>query len=1166
MISQPETDYLYHFTPLLVVLGLGGGKVLPRHPLQERGIPLPDAPPAFKVIDPLGSDVRGRFSAKSNDLRRYEYLAPKASKKKINHLLHVQFADDTFKLVPSKTDGKYPDGQLHSVLSPRNPESTLYPNKLFSIHWVQKYLYLCPSTLLSFHELREGPEKDSQLVEYLLQLKEECNHRGTRLIAVVIADGSDEERINGMRRATGLEKRTGMFFVPRQSTELEKETFVETVCQMAYSQNLDFYTHVSKRIRKKRGSHHSNYDDTQSVASLSHLPLPAAGWEARYSFKMAVLSEFRQDLDTALQAYETAYENVLELLEIVEPDSDEWSENLELLDVIAYKLAKINFYQAQPNGAFRTFSDHLSSVGGLVKKSSGPLESSDKGRFWLANRYMRFAQLVALTQEFFFSDRKRAVAVSTPLDKLSGVELPRSGFLYLRVYELLKGNSIDGSEKLMTEALAKAAEDFAQKDAAAEVKEKEGIQLERTSAYIEYCRGDAYYATEEYYKALECYTNAAGAYRGDRWTGLLANVLEKVCECAQKTGDVKVYLPHAIELKQIKEAFEIELPDIESLVIDETGEAHLNPFKAEFNNAAAKFHVGLEARSQMVITKVCRGDWLIKQLKVVQKGAPEVKIIHDDALQGSFFEIDGDNGRANLNFSDERKQAVFELVRVPRLLGEVSLERIEAVLELKDGVEYHLTVDAGATRGSPVEWRVKGKPSQHILLDDPQQAMVLPRPSRIKIHLDGFDFKAAAGEKLDLNLVVDSGETQEIDLKLEPKIVSDNNSIEFYWIGERTGREKSDSGKEGKEEGVTMGPPLSITQKPGNQIYPFAVIVPSSGVSEITAEFHASYSIVAPQSSKKDESTEPTNEEKSTDEFTKEDESKVEESTEGADEIKDTVSFNIVVERPFRANFEVTARPHLDAWPNSFLTDTPEAVQAPRILKLWNLSASLLYIGETPVEVRGTGIEITPANPEEASCPVVSEPVFELAREQFIHNEGTKIDYEFETVRGSKEIRSVAAQAQLRIAWSRVGSDTINQFYVPPIQLNLPLYEPRAILDYEVQGEYIKLTYYIENATGHILTYAVTMGSSALFAYQGPKNVSLRVLPYTRRKLEYLLLPLLNGALLQSSDSSRMLKLPQMKIHDTFFKRTLVIVPAHGALRADKQDLFVPNPTLAAKN
>lgn len=160
-------------------------------------------------------------------------------------------------------------------------------------------------------------------------------------------------------------------------------------------------------------------------------------------------------------------------------------------------------------------------------------------------------------------------------------------------------------------------------------------------------------------------------------------------------------------------------------------------------------------------------------------------------------------------------------------------------------------------------------------------------------------------------------------------------------------------------------------------------------------------------------------------------------------------------------------------------------------------------------------------------------------------------------------------------------SDIINEFILPPLRLSLNLIEPRLIVtmaratigkkkrytkkvsntisvtdhsgEEEIQekdvmkSRAIKLRYYIENATAHMLTYSVTMGASDSFAYQGPKQLTVRMLPFTRRGIEYILYPLGRGQLL----------VPPLRVFDVNYRKTLGPVPASSNLKAEKNRLVI---------
>jgi hypothetical protein len=265
------------------------------------------------------------------------------------------------------------------------------------------------------------------------------------------------------------------------------------------------------------------------------------------------------------------------------------------------------------------------------------------------------------------------------------------------------------------------------------------------------------------------------------------------------------------------------------------------------------------------------------------------------------------------------------------------------------------------------------------------------------------------------------------------------------------------------------------------------------------------------------------------------------------------------VAKPFRVSFDVLPRLQPDDWPSLFIFDeNPDAQRPvfnrPLIAKRWDLSASLLVLDEGPIQIHKAELQVEA--PPDVKVSIVDGPLG-LSEEpkQLKHNDGLRIDYLFDCTLDSnpRDARrnNVSAEAHLKVFWSRSSSShpEVSEFVVPVVRMTLPLYEPRVIVDVSDKGDsrYIHLRYCLENATNHVLTFNATVGTSPSFAFSGPRRLNLRVLPFSRRFIEFQLLPLSSGAL----------KLPAVKIVDTYYKRQLPIIPACGAIRVDRSSLII---------
>lgn len=960
-------------------------------------------------------------------------------------------------------------------------------------------MYLNPSVFVTFHELADGADADdSAVVTALNSLKIQLSKRDIRLLAVVVSNNASDDRIHQIRRATGLPPRTGLLHVPTSSTALEKETFVETVCQLAYSQALDYYNNVSKRVRRKRGMRPNAVGDE----SLDKSPLSSAGWDVRYCFKLAALAEFKQELDTALSAYEHTYENLLELCETNNDIPDHRMKEIQLIiDAVVYKMVKISLYIEQPNVAYRKFSLHLQAMDSLNKIKGIPSDGLESV-LWRARQFSAIAQLIELTQSM-------AIPVDLPLapapdDNYPSVRLPRSGFLYLRAAELYKqalmecagAKNEDDIKSQVTDTLKRASADFSLSDS-----------HRRTIAYALYQMAEFALQNDDVDAAFNGFKGALDVYKLDNWKPLQVQLLQKLQACSFKLGHADDCLKASMELQASGDDPDSLASAIEKLNLnDEPLEGSFSPLRAQFAFETPSFNIGLPANAQLCLIPE-KGNWTLDKITLdLGENMGEVVIFHNEQenKEGGLVNFEGQEGSASLKFMGSAK--MIQITQYPKKLGIVELRGIRG--EMKLGTKpYTFSIPLIPLTGrSSISWLRNGR-WMHRNNPNPTKAEIAPRPAKIKLSTNPASLgSVSAGELMVMNVVVDNQEREEISLKLEARVkTAEDKLVKIAW-----GEVPSEDG------GATIS---DLKQEKGITEYPFSFQVPFAGASGISVEFFASY-------------------------FLPHDEA----------EIKEAMSLSILVSKPFRVNFDVAPRVHPDPWGSTFIPeDFSSLAHAPLISKRWDLSASLLFLGEGQVEITGTSLDVKPGNEEEAKCTIADKP--QDATSTLHNNEGMKLCYSFDTCRNSsKEIRTVSAEAYLKVQWRRKGAKHTNEYHIPVVRLNLPLHEPRVILDHEwIDEKYLRLMYYIENATNHILTYSISMGSSSIFAFQGPKHKSLRVLPFTRRKIEFVCLPL-------SLSTKDPLRLPQLKIHDTYYKRTLVVIPANRLLRSDRTDIFVPNP------
>lgn len=88
----------------------------------------------------------------------------------------------------------------------------------------------------------------------------------------------------------------------------------------------------------------------------------------------------------------------------------------------------------------------------------------------------------------------------------------------------------------------------------------------------------------------------------------------------------------------------------------------------------------------------------------------------------------------------------------------------------------------------------------------------------------------------------------------------------------------------------------------------------------------------------------------------------------------------------------------------------------------------------------------------------------------------------------------------------------------------------------------LELNYTLENPTIYFLTFSITMEGSDVFAFGGPKQIVLQILPLSRHTFKYNLLPI------NADPEGEWIK-PVVKVVDRYFAKTLRCSPADDETR-----------------
>lgn len=1070
MNVYPEAT-LRHFAPLVLISGLAipepldetsqarvwtlnAAKLAESHPCEEQGEQLATSP---RLRDPGDEDVIMpelfyKFSQKSIDIVTWNPDSLNIARRRASHFLNIQFLSNDepeYLLPPVKTKRtdlsgtpnlqqreyddsasimsrqstvdpskyQYASGSAHSPLSPLTASSELYPDGIISEKWIQKYLYIVPSTFVSIYLLKtnsetkqEEQEADERLARKINTLKSQLSLRDIRLIVIVVSevlpsvDLSLNDRIYYLRKNTGLAPRAGLFFLP-PSTEIELETLVETVCQISFSHSLDFFSNIAKKVRKKRGGRPKTLNMTPEEAALmTTSPLSNAGWETRYNFKLGALAELRQEIESSTKAYEVTYEMALELFETLHPltetSAKRWCEFRVFLDTLAFRIVKLRFYSGTPNLAYKKFLNHLFGVSSILD-SRGFSRDGFSFKNWRATQYFTLASLVDETNGSLFSGSSSIAPNSD--EQEPGDCLPRSGFLHLAAvhtfFDLLNGSYQEGGtltdpyldqnstdlqviSTTIKQSLQAAASDFSVGD----------HPNERSVGYAMYLLGETCFLHDKDVKAAqEYYKEAAVIYRKDRWNSLLQIVLERLLETSQAVEDYEESVLTQIELDLCSPPAATAEPKLESLIsklnLDESQtvditdkERHLSLYNAEYTFATKECFLGLPIRAQLVLTSIYPPDilpssslnYIIDELCISISGElASVHVVNNETLPANtsglvvltdlFLEDESVDfasrvfkAEANLSFAPGQK-IVIEFVQIPKRLGEARFSELTMVARHADNFRLSMKIPMTPNMSGAVQWYNQFGDGAALT----KRIIRIPNPYRTKLSPRPSLVKVA----LDVKGPVALGErliAQALVSNSEPEEIV----LELQAKGMTNKGDAVNAHWVAASAEVNEGANTNETNEPNeSKDLLQGLRIPAGGSLSIPLEIQIPTGSINSVSLEFFVSYYSANDEETL--------------------IKDGMVIVLTTSKPFIVNFDVHPRIHSAPWPNFFVptsfspSDDSGEFEfgiTPSIWKKWELCASVLCLseGEGTVEVLGSQLdfETLPGT----SCKIVEKP------------------------------------------------------------------------------------------------------------------------------------------------------------------------------------------------
>jgi hypothetical protein len=469
-------------------------------------------------------------------------------------------------------------------------------------------------------------------------------------------------------------------------------------------------------------------------------------------------------------------------------------------------------------------------------------------------------------------------------------------------------------------------------------------------------------------------------------------------------------------------------------------------------------------------------------------------------------------------------------------------------------------------------WYISASSTKHVPRAHPLTIRVLPRPPKMEISCPKWEEQYYTDEPISLGFDIENGEDIEAVARLDVLLFGEKPPTFAVDI---PGREIQNSSSVRSEESKLSGAPLGAIESSKSLTITLR-LPPIELSSRYDLTLKVTYFL----------------------------------STNPGTPISQTANFQLNVVNPFEANYELVPRVHPDPWPSLFdhesisvpSTASDGALSVPKgISQAWCLVTRYASFASEPLRVVDIDVSIHTSPTSSIQCTTVQKHT-DLPVSGRLINPKTIEEAAFDLVaqKSSVDDRSHASlDMSLIVKWTRqnpeagdssdASPDDANSAKVNTTTLPVPRFtifgtEPRVLASVSRRQllspaqPLVTLTVTIENGSNHFLTFGLVMEPSEQFAFSGPKQTTLNLLPVSRRSVEYRMLPLKlpagGGKENEKKEAGReegeeeeeeeggVWIRPGLVVRDKYFQKILRVIPGGEGVRADKDgfEIWVPLP------
>ncbi|CCH40761.1 hypothetical protein BN7_295 [Wickerhamomyces ciferrii] len=1152
-----DTEYTAHLSPLVLVQGIGqgfdggesnagdgndagiNGELLFRKQDQLKRSPaVKGLVSSWRRLH--NEDLIWDSTAINSDLLQSDSSTSSSS---ITDKFHFKIVDKHY--IPKVKD--LDDSNTHFQL----------PQLVLTSQWIQKYKSILPSTVVSFYELnhnytdlKEIEKIDLELISEINMLQTQLQHRHIKPLIILVSSSSSNvemginERISIIRKQTGLNNKNCLLLLESSTPKETNEVFQNSI-QFIKISNLEFFNQLEKKFKKKRSTF-LNYSKDEFSKNII---------EARYSLKNGFINEFKKQYPQAIKNFQFSYEFLLKTLNTIssKENSEIYIQYRILLDITMFHIIRLFFYQGQFNQAYKKFDLHLQSIIYQIKLQKFKINSF-KVCNWISSQFKILAQLsdlvtpnnlVPIDQPFLSNEK----------DPHSPLVLPQSGYLYLQAFNLLKnggkyGESEDDDPYPVIIEHDKTSEYINLLNFSKLSFQKKDNSFLRSISFINFQIAEEYFANKEYESSLKFYEISLDAIKDfNNWGFISSKIYYKLLICFLELGKHYAFIINLIEISlfdnQIQQLNNIN--DIKELI---NNEEKLPKMLQNVNEDNLLINLSTDETFDILVGKVCFHEKIItlsnelafqieiqsnlneilgvvkfNELLVTFQGnnLNEILIKHDDSIKSNSVSYLKSNDKTddnipifytNLEFNPFEKK-VFQFKLPTRKIGVNSCISISSILDYNKLFQIKLNIplknynnDNINNLNSLHKWYHQGKSLNNYKIIsnlNPETYEVIPRIPKTKINIGDIDDDefGIVGEVFKIPVKILNNDHESIDLEMEISAKIGDEEIEIKWDDQGDGQLKLEDVEVDKE----------ILKNINLKIPNFFTMENSIILIKLSYTFYVSKDYEVP--------------------------------------IIKHLTKKIKIIDPFKISISFLPRLLNESLPNPFIINSDDQA-IPKPSRFW--LASLIISNTLPLDLELIDETIVFKTTDddmminEFKDKLVTSRENDENQDKLISNHyiGTSI------IKDGTNYRNINFNSNLVVRYKRLNSDTVLQTFKNKIwKFSLPLLDPRVLLDVERptnEDNNIKLIFMIENPTSRIFQFQLTLTDNSNFQItSGVKTQNVSILPITRQKFEFNLIPMNNG----------LLSLPQLTVYDLNYRVNLPTLLVSDEVQLKNKEIYI---------